>query len=92
MLTGHGLGSVPVAWELGCTSLPTACLCARIWAFTDHSSELCVQAKEAGEREDSVVLSTIHRAKGLEWRVVMVMGCTKVCCLPLLLCCWPVCC
>lgn len=32
--------------------------------------------REAGERGRSVVLSSIHRAKGLEWPVVILMGCT----------------
>jgi DNA helicase II / ATP-dependent DNA helicase PcrA len=35
------------------------------------------EAVEAGEEDEKVVLSTIHQAKGLEWRAVFVIWCAE---------------
>ena len=44
-------------------------------AFLVHCRELSEQGARAEDEEEAVVLSTIHQAKGLEWKAVFVAGC-----------------
>ncbi|MCX7635076.1 MAG: ATP-dependent helicase [Syntrophales bacterium] len=55
----------------------------RFSSLTDFLAELALQTSkseagedDAGEGEGKVVLSTIHQAKGLEWRMVFILWCT----------------
>ena len=44
---------------------------------TRLAKQLMLQGDQGEPREDKVVLSTIHRAKGLEWDAVFVMRCMQ---------------
>lgn len=53
-------------------------------SLTDFLAEVALQTskseaggEEIGEGEGKVVLSTIHQAKGLEWRTVFILWCTE---------------